>query len=227
MNCVFYVTDKDGKNDISYSHKMESERDIACQIAASLGKCIVKKYTEYDGELLEVNSVGIVFPSRSWGISFAVDEFLRHLRIGKNTYVYAVAAGEKATVDYNNYLMETKAVAQIKRTCRRSLGCKDSDIYIRSVDRTRMLKDTEYNMFSSSSLYDDIRYIMNGLLYHSLSELEDSAVIEAAQNVSRKIFDINAGFAKSVSEKTHTRYKLSNIFLDDDIFAEDKLCRVI
>lgn len=228
MNYVFYVTDKDGINDISFSYKMESERDIACQIAGSLRKCIVRKYIEYDGELLDADSVGIVFPSRSWGISFAVDEFMQHLRIGKNTYVYAVAAGEKATLDYaNKNMRETKVLTQIKRTCRRSLGCTDSDIYIRSLDRTRRLEDTEYNMFTSDSIYDDVRYILNGLLYHNLCELEESILVDERQNTSKKIFDISAAYTKTSVDNSHSRYRLSNIFLDDDIFAEDKLCRVI
>ena len=124
-------------------------------------------------------------------------------------------------------MRETKALAQIKRTCRRSLGCKDSDIYIRCFDSTRKLEDTEYNMFSSDSIYDDVRYILNGLLYHNLCELEESMVYDTRQNISKRIFDISVAYTKTSADNNHSRYRLSNIFLDDDIFAEDKLCRVI
>lgn len=225
MNYVFYVSDMDAYNDTSYSYKMESERDIAFQISRGLGKCIVQKYTEYNGELIDADSVGIVFPSRRWGMSIAVYTFLQNIKVTKNTYIYAVAAGENVSgkVDLCS-MMGIKTLDQIKRALSRRFICTGKDIYVRCTDRERSIEDTEYNMFGVSSCDNNIKCILNGLLFKNLEQLENSVPMEDVVPYSvKKVVLMND---RRVEPKRKT-YKLTNIFLDDDVFAEDKLCRVI
>lgn len=250
MNYVFYVSDLDRVNDYAFSYKMGTERDIAYQMSSGLRKCVVKKYTEYAGEYIDGDSVGVVFPARRWGISFAVNAFLQSLRVKKGTYIYAVAVGECISGRVCTELISSiKSLEQFKRAFSRRFSDMNKDIYVRCTDRARTIEDTEYNRLGISRCDGHIRCILNGLLYHSLAELEQTLPMKSEYSTSKKtdtvhisdirraeVVHMDNGPDMVVREKKEndtrrdTQYvmrKLTNIFLDDDIFAEDKLCRVI
>lgn len=237
MNYVFYVSDTDRVNDYAFSYKMGTERDIAYQMAGSLGKCVVKKYTEYAGERIQGESVGIVFPARRWGISFAVNAFLQNLEIMKGTYIYAVAVGECISGNVSSdRIGSIKFLVQFKRAFTKKFIDMEKDIYVRCTDRVRSIEDTEYTRLRISGCEGHVRCILNGLLYHNLSELENTLPMKKVYDNSEVKKEIGRHHTKAVTEdkgmagRIDTQYvmhKLSNIFLDDDIFAEDKLCRVI
>ena len=70
-NYIFYVSDY---IDVSAGHawKMDCRQAMTEQMVQNLPNCKVMKYTEYHGECLDADSVGILFPSKMWGISLAV-----------------------------------------------------------------------------------------------------------------------------------------------------------
>ncbi len=93
-NYIFYVSDY---VDVCAGHawKMDRRRAMTEQMEETLSNCKVMKYTEYHGETLDAESVGILFPSKTWGISLAVYAFLQNLRIrrmndGLPFFVYRV-----------------------------------------------------------------------------------------------------------------------------------------
>jgi hypothetical protein len=231
MNYIFYVSDKAGDN-ISYSYKMGTERDIAARMAEGLGSCKIRKYTDYHGEYLDCESVGIVFTSRRWGISFAVNSFLKSIRTSSSTYVYAVAANESVSgsVDMDS-VTSIKALRQLQNDLEGKLKDVETDIYIRSSDRVRSVVDTEYDMHRAGSSAMHVRCMMNALLYHNLIELRNSIAVSSRYMYNLK--DLQSGRTVHVEKPEHTEVKsndthrLSNVFLDDDVFAEDKICRVI
>ena len=133
-NYIFYVSDY---IDVSAGHawKMDCRQAMTEQMVQNLPNCKVMKYTEYHGECLDADSVGILFPSKMWGISLAVYAFLQNLRVSASTYVYAVAMGEVLSAEVNgtaNVRMETLGQFQDIFE-RRRLG-DISDIYIRCID---------------------------------------------------------------------------------------------
>lgn len=75
-NYIFYVSDY---IDVSAGHawKMDCRQAMTEQMVQNLPNCKVMKYTEYHGECLDADSVGILFPSKMWGISLAVYAFYR------------------------------------------------------------------------------------------------------------------------------------------------------
>jgi histidinol phosphatase-like enzyme len=251
MNYIFYVSDKAGVNNISYSHKMGTERDIAARMAEGLGSCRIRKYTDYHGEYMDCESVGIVFSSKRWGLSLAVNSFLKSIRTSAATYVYAVAVNETlaGSVDADS-ITSIKALEQIKNDFKGRLLDVEKDIYIRSNDRVRTVVDTEYDMLNATSSAKHVKCMMNALLYHNLNELKNSVAVgsrymynlrdlqsgrtihveklpENAQDYEfRDTPDswIRLEHTKTQNDDTH---RLSNVFLDDDVFAEDKICRVI
>jgi hypothetical protein len=254
MNYIFYVSDKAGTDNISYSYKMGTERDIAAQMAAGLGKCKVRRYTDYHGEYLNCDSVGIVFSSKRWGISLAVNSFLRSIRSSASTYVYAVAVNESITgsVDEGSVTC-IRALEQLKNDFKGKLLNVETDIYIRSTDRVRKVLDVEYNMLNADSSAMYVKCMMNALLYHNLAELKSSTAVGGRymynlkglqggktvriEKVPERPEDYDFGSnpekwvkldnANNKNENQKEEHRLSNIFLDDDVFAEDKICRVI
>jgi len=100
-NIIFYVSDMEELPATGHFRKMDAGREIAMHISRGLNNTKLRKYTQYDGGILEANSVGIVFPTHMWGISLAVYSFVKHLRVSTGTYVYAVVVGESmsASVD--------------------------------------------------------------------------------------------------------------------------------
>ncbi len=58
MNYVFYVCDSMPQS--GHFRKMDAEYEIATHIKNGLKNCIVKKYTEYEGNIIDAQSVGVV-----------------------------------------------------------------------------------------------------------------------------------------------------------------------
>ena len=232
MKYVFYVSDTVSVNVYSFSYKMGTEREIAYHMSDGLGKCIVKKYTEYAGENIDAESVGIVFPARSWGISFAVNAFLQSLRIGKGTYVYGVAVGENASGDMSIKNIRSKnSLVQFKKAFTRRFIDMDKDIYVRCADTARCVEDTEYNKLMAVGCEGKVRCILKSLLYLNFEELEcaDYITTDRENNERKKqVYSLEESRLSTTEIPGRERiFKLTNIFLDEDIFAEDKLCRVI
>jgi hypothetical protein len=246
MNYIFYVSEKAGADNISYSHKMGTERDIAARMAEGLGSCKIRKYTDYHGEYLDCESVGIVFTSRRWGISLAVNSFLKSIRSSSSTYVYAVAVNESlaGSVDSDS-VTSIKALRQLQSDFEGKLLNAETDIYIRSSDRVRRVVDTEYDMHNAASSALHVKCMMNALLYHNIKELRNSISVGSRYtydlkqlkngktvHVEKNVEDLKFEADKWITiehEDLNGKdiHPLSNVFLDDDIFAEDKICRVI
>jgi DNA repair protein RadC len=173
---------------------------------------------------------------------------LKSLRTSESTYVYAVAVNESITgsVDTDS-ITSIKALEQLKSDFRGKLLNTETDIYIRSADRVRSVVDVEYDMLNAGSSAMHIKCMMNALLYHNLMELRNSAAVGGRYMYNLKALQSGKTIhiEPEIREKQHTdtldnrtkreqadmesenSRRLSNIFLDDDIFAEDKICRVI
>ena len=170
-NYIFYVSDY---IDVSAGHawKMDCRQAMTEQMVQNLPNCKVMKYTEYHGECLDADSVGILFPSKMWGISLAVYAFLQNLRVSASTYVYAVAMGEVLSAEVNgtaNVRMETLGQFQDIFE-RRRLG-DISDIYIRCIDYKREFTTTEEKLMRSVTTAERIAF-----LQHEGSKRTEAAV---------------------------------------------------
>lgn len=171
-NYVFYVSELEATPLKGHFRKMDAGIEIVEHIKRSVQGSKVMRYTEYSGEMINADSVGIVFPAHNWGISLAVLTFLSHLRIKRGTYVYAVAVGETLSgdVDYTVY-DRVKLLEQFERIfSKKSLGCK-SDIFVRCIDRKRMHGSTEENLRGETDKVKSIKHVLSGLLFHTLDNI--------------------------------------------------------
>ncbi len=229
-NYIFYVSELEDTPLKGHFNKMDAGIEIVDHIKRSVPSCKVMKYTEYSGELINGDSVGIVFPAHRWGISLAVLTFLSHLRIKSGTYVYAVAIGETLSgdVDYTIY-DRVKLLEQFERVfSKKSLGCK-SDIFVRCIDRKRMHGSTEENLRGETDKIKSIKHVLSGLLFHTLDSIstmerldEDDRYYEETKSKKSNIIPIEA-YSSSRSKKI----SLSNIYLDEDVFRGVKICQVM
>lgn len=229
-NYIFYVSELEDTPLKGHFNKMDAGKEIVDHIKRCVPSCKVMKYTEYGGELINADSVGIVFPAHRWGISLAVMTFLSHLRIKSGTYVYAVPIGETLSgdVDYTIY-DRVKLLEQFERVfSKKSLGCK-SDIFVRCIDRKRMHGSTEENLRGETDKVKSIKHVLSGLLFHTLDSInamekldEDDRYYEETKSKKSNIIPIEA-YSSSRSRKI----SLSNIYLDEDVFRGVKLCQVM
>lgn len=84
MNYVYYFT--------GTGNSLQIANDIATQIEnKTKGICNVRKITDYKGEKLEADTVGLIFPVYNWGLPLIVVNFLKKVNISNDTYVYAIA----------------------------------------------------------------------------------------------------------------------------------------
>ncbi|MBQ9233929.1 MAG: hypothetical protein IJ167_07850 [Lachnospiraceae bacterium] len=222
MNYVFYVTDE--MDAIPFSgrlRKMDAGREVADHIRTDMKKCTVLKYTEYTGERLDADSVGIVFPAHSWGISLAIYSFMQNLRVEKDTYLYAVCVGEH--LDYES-TTHFKIIEQFRRVIEKKGLNRKADIFVRCKGIRREVSKTDENIFdigSEKTPEERISIILDGLLYHSFDDLKNKPRIEKQYNE----FGLNYGYS---FEKTgRTKAKLNNIYLDDSMFAGVRFSKVI
>lgn len=228
-NHIFYVSEMEELPSSGHFRKMDAGMEIVNQIECGLPDCRVKKYTEYSGEVLAGDSIGIIFPAHMWGISLAVYSFLQHLRFRPGTYIYAVAVGESLSggVDSTAY-RRIKILEQFKRIfAKRGMGC-ESDIFIRCIDMKRTMDTAE--TLIRKNIYEriNIKHILRGLLFYSVDELisgrHDMELAE--ESISGMDMQDNVMDIKSYKEDKGV-IKLSNIYLDEEIFAGVKLCRVM
>lgn len=253
---IFYVSDMEVLPASGHFRKMDAGREIVNQICMGMTECMVRKYTEYSGEIIDADSIGIVFPAHKWGISLAVYSFLQHLRFHNHTYVYAVAVGESISggVDATVY-SRLRMLEQFRRIFGRRCVGSESDIFIRCIDRRRNLGSTEEIIRRGQNYKTKISCILEGMLFHSVERLiADQNSDEALNTYSSGTDNTNykkahhglyteqaiaAEYQKEDTEqfenvkmftqrsKHNKKRTLSNIYLDEDIFAGVKLCRVM
>ena len=231
MNYVFYVCDMDVVPVSGHLGKMETERDIASHISRGLGKCIVKKYTEYDGTRLDAESVGIVFPARMWGVSLAVYSFLQHIRVSKRTRVYAVAVGEclSAETDFTGGARIGNLEQFMKLFKKYNLG-DESGVYIRCIDSKRYVKDTERRIMLENDIAVRIDHIMDGLLFYNVADMKYQIPVEEKREnyeyyrEEPEKEEVKEKFPVRMPEK---KLRLANIFLDESMLEGVRLCRVM
>ncbi len=229
-NYIFYVSDY---VDVSAGHawKMDCRQAMTEQMVQNLPNCKVMKYTEYHGERLDADSVGILFPSKMWGISLAVYAFLQNLRVSASTYVYAVAMGEVLSAEVNgtaNVRMETLGQFQDIFE-RRRLG-DISDIYIRCIDYKREFTTTEEKLMRSVTTAERIANVMEGLLFYSMKAVKEQKL----QIVADKRMPVRVKHAAEKNEEApvvQTKIlpmpNIKNVFLDDDLLSEVRICQAM
>ena len=247
---IFYVSDMEELPASGHFRKMDAGREIVNQICRNMPECIVRKYTEYDGEMLNADSIGIVFPAHKWGISLAVYSFLQHLKFSKEAYVYAVVVGESISggVDATVY-SRLKILEQFRRILDRRCTGSESDIFIRCIDRRRAAGSTEEILRNGKDFKTNIGYIMEGLLFHSVESLiagsknsdtwciegyfdeyvDMPEMVEFGEEQGEAYDNVELFPGEKISERntSENKRRLSNIYLDDDIFTGVRLCRVM
>mgnify|MGYP004609197325 FL=1 len=229
-NYIFYVSDY---IDVSAGHawKMDCRQAMTEQMVQNLPNCKVMKYTEYHGECLDADSVGILFPSKMWGISLAVYAFLQNLRVSASTYVYAVAMGEVLSAEVNgtaNVRMETLGQFQDLFE-RRRLG-DISDIYIRCIDYKREFTTTEEKLMRSVTTAERIADVMEGLLFYSMKAVKEQKlqfVTDKRTTVRTKHVAERKEVTALVETKILPMPNIKNVFLDDDLLSEVRICQAM
>lgn len=229
-NYIFYVSDY---VDVSAGHawKMDCRQAMTEQMVQSLTNCKVMKYTEYHGERLDADSVGILFPSKMWGISLAVYAFLQNLKVSASTYVYAVAMGEVLSADVNgtaDVRMQTLGQFQDIFERRRLGGI--SDIYIRCIDYKREFTTTEEKLMRSVTTTERIADVMEGLLFYSMKAVKEQKlqiVTEKQKQIEIFTEKRTAPVEKKESAKIMPMPNIKNVFLDDDLLSEVRICRAM
>lgn len=229
-NYIFYVSDY---IDVSAGHawKMDCRQAMTEQMVQNFPNCKVMKYTEYHGERLDADSVGILFPSKMWGISLAVYAFLQNLRVSASTYVYAVAMGEVLSAEVNgtaNVRMETLGQFQDIFE-RRRLG-DISDIYIRCIDYKREFTTTEEKLMRSVTTAERIADVMEGLLFYSMKAVKEQKlqfVTDKRTTVRTKHVVERKEVTALVETKILPMPNIKNVFLDDDLLSEVRICQAM
>ncbi len=229
-NYIFYVSELEDTPLKGHFTKMDAGIEIVEHIRKSVPGSKVMKYTEYSGEMINADSVGIVFPAHTWGISLAVLTFLSHLRIKHGTYVYAVAVGETLSGDVDYTIVDrVKLLEQFQKIfSKKNLGC-NSDIFVRCIDRKRKHESTEENLRGETDKINTVKHVLSGLLFHTLDSIsamekldEDERYYQERVEVKENIIPI-----ESYSPAKSRRISLSNVYLDDNIFRGVKLCQVM
>lgn len=225
-NYVFYISDIDTIPDKGHFGKMDKEKEIAEHIKCAIKNCSVIKSTEYDGARISACSVGIVFPVHSYGISLAVYSFISSLNISKETYIYAVVTGEKYDVNDKASIRNTRNLDSFIRLFEKKNTGTTPDIYVRLKNMKRTIGGTEQNIRGHQGIGERIKTVMKGLVCYNLGELNDVVALPEANtsNVYNRAFDVVAIEQNKIKEKTQ---QLSNIFLDENILAGVRLCRVM
>lgn len=226
MNYVFYVCDMDAVPTAGHFRKMDEGREIASHIKKGLSDCIVQKYTEYDGGLIDAESVGIVVPAHRWGVSLAVFTFINNLRLSDDTYLYVTIVGEtlsecsRDTID-----VRLGFINSLRRMIRRRSLCSDNDIYVRCIDMPRSPDYTETLIKHTDSISDCVRCIMQGLLMYDIVCLENCN--SDGKNKEQGMDILMMEHLPEAKTGSAGRRKMSNVYLDDDIMAGVRLCRVM
>ena len=203
-NYIFYVSDY---IDVSAGHawKMDCRQAMTEQMVQNLPNCKVMKYTEYHGECLDADSVGILFPSKMWGISLAVYAFLQNLRVSASTYVF-------------QDIFERRRLGDI------------SDIYIRCIDYKREFTTTEEKLMRSVTTAERIADVMEGLLFYSMKAVKEQKlqfVTDKRTTVRTKHVAERKEVTALVETKILPMPNIKNVFLDDDLLSEVRICQAM
>ena len=78
-------------NNIYYFTGTGNSLQIAQDLSSNIEDSNVNKITEYNGEKIEGDTLGIVFPVYNWGIPLIIRDFIKKLDVSENTYIYAIA----------------------------------------------------------------------------------------------------------------------------------------
>ena len=225
MNYVFYVSDMDCMPASGRVRKMEGSRDIAAHLSNGISKCIVKKYTEYDGSIIDGDSVGIVFPVHSWGVSLAVISFIPNLRISERTYIYAVSVGDCLSADVDATASKRiKYLDPIEKQLHRKAHGTNYDLFFRCVDFERKISDTEINNRGVKDVVSNINNILQGLLFTNMDEwqLKCENHIAGKKEKEQKLMSVIAFDGDICEERTSV---LSNVYLDEYWIRGVRLCQ--
>ena len=195
-NIIFYVSDSDDLKTGKRIKKMDTTGSLVSQLTANVKRSRAVRYTEYDGELIDAQSIGIVFPAHNWGISIAVLTFLQHLRFRKGTYLYAVCVGENLSVDNAVSLKSTlKSLEQFSEIFGRRSEGHASDIFVKCTDFRRSMLSTEEKLSKSGirGMEDKNRWeiscVLEGMLFFSAGSLPAEKVISERRRVSEEEAD--------------------------------------
>ena len=226
MNLVFYVCDTDTDYRSEHIRKMDAGRAIALHLQKGLNNCLVKKYTEYEGEMLSCDSVGLVVPAYRWGLSLAVYSFLQNLRVSSKTYVYISVVGETLSEcsDKNIDTMLLNLNTLRKQFMKNKLG-SDKDIYVRCIDIPRSVDYTEMKLNRQEAVEMSIEKILSGLLMYNIKSFESISGGLDDRNVQRNMDSREAAVEKSGANTV--RKRLNNVYLDEDMLAGVRLCRAL
>lgn len=225
VNYIFYVSDY---FDVSSRHawKMDGKQAMLDQLQKNLPNCKVRKYTEYHGEKIEANSVGIVFPSHMWGISLAIYSFLQNIKVSEDTYVYAVAIGEVLSGEVDGTAnLRVNTLGQFQEIFeKRKLGTQ-ADIFIRCIDYKRTFATTEEKLLDSESLQERIGDVLEGLLFYSISDVMQNKLQCVSEN--EPFIQILADDLEKPEQKVVPMPKIRNLYLDDELLSEVRICQAI
>ncbi len=226
MNLVFYVCDTDTDYRSEHIRKMDAGRAIALHLQKGLNNCLVKKYTEYEGEMLSCDSVGLVVPAYRWGLSLAVYSFLQNLRVSSKTYVYISVVGETLSEcsDKNIDIRLLNLNTLRKKFMKNKLG-SDKDIYVRCIDIPRSVDYTEMKLNRQEAVEMSIEKILSGLLMYNIKSFESISGGLDDRNVQRNMDSREAAVEKSGANTV--RKRLNNVYLDEDMLAGVRLCRAL
>lgn len=78
-------------NRIYYFTGTGNSLQIANDLSAELGECKIHKITEFSGEKIVENTLGIIFPVYNWGLPLIICDFLSKLDVSDDTFIYAIA----------------------------------------------------------------------------------------------------------------------------------------
>jgi len=79
------------KHIIYYFTGTGNSLQIAQDMKERLVDCELRKIAEYQGEEIQGETLGIVFPVYNWGLPLILCEFLKKINLPKDIYVYAIA----------------------------------------------------------------------------------------------------------------------------------------
>lgn len=221
---VYYVSDMLLPPSSGHSRKMDAGREIAEYICREMHNAGPVKYTEYNGEKIFARSVGIVFPAYIWGCSLAVYSFLQQLRgrIGKDTYVYAVAVGENLsgsvleTVDRRMY-----SLGEFRRIFVKCQLGTEADIYVRCIDMADDAGRGARAGRTEEKGVEKLKCILSALLFRDIRALSaDSRPLEI--QYTEEVPD-----ADDAPALVSGKRKLENVFLDESMLSGVRMCRVM
>lgn len=218
---IYYVSDMETLPLTGHFRKMDAGREIARHICKSLRHGKLMKYTEYDGTAISAQSVGIVFPTHMWGSSLAVYSFLRHLRVDRNTYIYAVAVGETLSGAVEETIpRRINSLEEFRRIfIRRGFGT-EADIFVRCIDRSREDDMPQNAETGEQNDREHLQTVMDRLLFHSMDRLTSHA------DAARRVVHDEKAVSESVQSGNYQK-KLGNVFLDESMLSGVRLCRVM